>query len=78
MECNYTHTDIDKILGFKTWNNKKKIDTLLHIDCRLYANLGSDSTKSEKQNVNKTSKSIYKAIKSIDNEMGNLFLRALN
>mgnify|MGYP000509717202 CR=1 FL=1 len=29
-------------------NDKQKIDELLRIDCSLYAHLGSDSTKGEK------------------------------
>ena len=41
----YTINDIDKITEFKSWNDKKKIDELLRIDCDLYTNLGIESTK---------------------------------
>ncbi len=42
----YTTTDIDKVLSYKTWSNKRKSDELLRMDCNMYCNLGSDSTKS--------------------------------
>ena len=44
----YKYEDIEKFLDFKTWTNKQKIDKLLEIDCSLYAHLGTDSTRSEK------------------------------
>lgn len=71
----YTFSDIDKILDFKTWNSKKKIDTLLEIDATMYTNLGSDSTKSEIAETKKKSKKIYRAIKSFDLYTGNLLLK---
>ena len=54
----YTVNDIDKILEFKTWNNRQKIDELLRIDCELYTNLGIESTKTELGDVKKKSRSI--------------------
>ena len=44
---------IDKILNYKTYTDRMKIDALLEIDCNNYANLGSDSTKTEKLEVKK-------------------------
>ena len=41
----YTINDIDKILEFKTWSDRRKIDELLRMDCEMYTNLGIDSTK---------------------------------
>ena len=38
----YTINDIEKILNFKTWDDKKKIDELLRIDARIYAHQGVD------------------------------------
>jgi len=70
----YTITDIEKIAGFKSWTNEQKIDELLRIDCSMYARLGTDSTQSERSDVKSNSKKIYKLIKSIDEEVGNLFL----
>jgi len=71
----YTIDDIDKILGYTTWKDKKKIDTLLQIDADLYTNLGKESSKTQVENVKKASKKIYKAIKTIDEYTGRLLLR---
>ena len=43
----YKFTDVEKIIEFKSWSNYKKIDELFRIDCYMYTNLGSDSTKKE-------------------------------
>lgn len=74
----YTINDIDKILEFKTWSDRKKIDELLRMDCEMYTNLGIDSTKKEKSEVTKNSRRIYKAIKTIDQKMGQTFLLAMD
>ena len=74
IDCKYTVNDVDKILGFKTWSDKKKIDTLLHIDCIQYSNLGTDSTIGERKYVSTQSRIIYRAIKSIDESKGKLLL----
>lgn len=74
----YTIKDIDKILEFKTWSDRKKIDELLRMDCEMYTNLGIDSTKKEKSEVTKNSRRIYKAIKTIDQKMGQTFLLAMD
>ena len=71
----YTIDDIDKILGYTTWKDKKKIDTLLQIDADLYTNLGMESSKTQVENVKKASRKIYKAIKTIDEYTGRLLLR---
>ena len=74
----YTINDIDKILEFKTWSDRRKIDELLRMDCEMYTNLGIDSTKKEKSEVTKNSRRIYKAIKAIDQKMGKTFLLAMD
>lgn len=71
----YTIDDIDKILGYTTWKDKKKIDTLLEIDAAMYTNLGMESSKTQIENVKKASRKIYKAIKTIDEYTGRLLLR---
>ena len=71
----YTIDDIDKILGYTSWKDKKKIDTLLKIDADLYTNLGKESSKTQIENVKKASRKIYKAIKTIDEYTGRLLLR---
>jgi len=74
----YDLTHIDKIVEFKTWSERKRIDELLRIDCTQYTNLGSDSTKKEREEVNKNSRKIYKAIKVIDRELGSKLLYAMD
>jgi hypothetical protein len=74
----YTINDLEKILNFKTWSDKRKIDELLMIDARIYASLGSDSTKLEVDDAKRKSKKIYRAIKEVDHEMGNSFLELMD
>ena len=70
----YTINDIDKILNFKTWDNKKKIGELLRIDAKIYAHQGTDSTRAELEEGKKNSRKIYRAIKEIDHDLGASFL----
>ncbi len=74
----YTANDIEKILEFSSWTTKQKQDELLRIDCAMYTNLGSDSLRSEVEDVRRESKKIYKAIRSINPEMGTSLLNALD
>ncbi len=74
----YKYEDIKKFMEFKTWTNKDKIKTLLEIDCSLYAHLGTDSTKAEKEEVKRKSIEIYRTIKKIDKELGDEFLLTMN
>jgi hypothetical protein len=53
----------------------QRVNELLEIDATMYTNLGSDSTKAEKQEVKKNSRIIYRAIKDIDFETGKLLLQ---
>jgi hypothetical protein len=70
----YKYENIDKFMEYKTWSDKQKIDQLLHIDCNLYANLGTDSTKEEKEEVKRKSLIIYRLIKTLDKKLGDEFL----
>ena len=74
----YTLNDIEKIVDFKTWSDRKKIDELLRIDCKQYTNLGIDSTKSEREEVKRTSKKIYRLIKTVDKEFGSRLLHLVD
>ncbi|GAF77686.1 unnamed protein product, partial [marine sediment metagenome] len=74
----YTFSDIDKIIEFKSWSVRKITDELLRIDCSQYTNLGSDSLKSERLEVKKNSRKIYKAIKTVDSELGSRLLDAMD
>lgn len=71
----YTFDDIEKIAEFKSWSDKKKVDTLLAIDADLYCNLGIESSKTERENVKIKSRKIYRLIKSIDEYAGKILLR---
>jgi hypothetical protein len=57
---------------------KERTDKLLKLDCNMYTNLGSDSTKAERLEVKKNSKYIYKQIKGIDEDSGSLLLKSLD
>ena len=58
--------------------DKEKIDKLLELDCNMYTNLGTDSTKSEKQEVKRMSKKIYRAIQDINEAIGKSLLQAMD
>ena len=75
MEYNYN--DIEKILGFVSWSNKKKMDELFRIDADLYTNLGIDSTDKERAAVERKSKRIYKEISKLDPVVGSELLRSI-
>lgn len=75
MEYNYN--DIEKILGFTSWSDKRKMDELFKIDSDLYTNLGSDSTDKEKAAVRRKSKRIYKEISKIHPVVGSELLRSI-
>ena len=59
----FSEERIERILGYKTWSDRQKIDD-------MYANLGINSPKKEKDAVRGNSKRIYRIIKQIDNQMG--------
>lgn len=65
---------MDSIVGYSTWSLKKKIDTLLHIDCIMYANLGTDSSKTERTETKRSSRVIYRAIRKLDEALGRSLL----
>jgi hypothetical protein len=60
------------------WTNKQKIDELLRMDCKMYTNLGTDSTQEERIQTRNMSKVLYEAIKQIDNNIGDELLRAID
>ena len=70
----YTYDDIEKIVGFKSWSEKRKIDELLRIDCDMYTNMGSDSSKKDRLETKKKSRSIYRLIQKLNPETGKSFL----
>lgn len=74
----YNVDDIQKILNFTSWNDKKKIDTLLEIDATLYCNMGLETTKTQRQETKRGSRRIYNAIKQIDSVMGQELLHFMD
>jgi hypothetical protein len=70
----YTIKDIDKIISFKSWSIDEKIDELLRIDCDMYCNIGTESTKKTKAETQTNSRKIYLLIKKMNPELGVLFL----
>tara|TARA_R110000782_G_scaffold252571_1_gene340420 strand:- start:164 stop:403 length:240 start_codon:yes stop_codon:yes gene_type:complete len=74
MDCRYNIDDIDKIVDYATWSDKRKIDTLLHINNIMYSNLGLDSSRQERSTTQQLSKKIYKAIKTVSPELGKSLL----
>jgi len=74
----YKYENIDRFMEYKSWTDKQKIDQLLHIDCNLYANLGTDSTRDEKDEVKRKSLIIYRLIKTLDRKLGDEFLYSMD
>jgi hypothetical protein len=74
----YTINDIEKIVDFKTWSVKQKVDELLRLDCKQYTNLGIDSTKTQRDDVKKTSRKIYRLIKKVDKGLGDKLLHFMD
>tara|TARA_R110002051_G_C8538169_1_gene470691 strand:- start:334 stop:573 length:240 start_codon:yes stop_codon:yes gene_type:complete len=74
MDCRYNINDVDKIVDYTTWSDKRKIDTLLHINNVMYSNLGLDSSKQERSTTKQLSRKIYKAIKTVNLELGKSLL----
>jgi len=74
MDCRYNINDVDKIVEYTTWSDKRKIDTLLHINNVMYSNLGLDSSKQERSTTKQLSRKIYKAIKIVSPELGKSLL----
>ena len=69
---------IEKILGYTSISLKDKIDRLLEMDATIYCNLGIDSTKTERLEARKQSRIIYRAIKQLDERLGNSLLQAMD
>tara|TARA_A100001201_G_scaffold35987_1_gene37981 strand:- start:1018 stop:1272 length:255 start_codon:yes stop_codon:yes gene_type:complete len=67
---------VDKILNYKTVSNEEKIDRLLFINADQYCNLGTESSKTDRQKAEINSRYIYRAIKTIDLYLGSFLLNA--
>ena len=69
---------IEKVLNYKTYSIKRKIDSLLEMNANIYCNLGIDSNKTEKAEAKKQSKSIYRAIQKLDKNTEDRFLNMMD
>jgi len=74
----YTINDIEKILEFKSWSSKEKENELLRIDCAMYTYLGTDSTKQDREQVKKNSRTIYRALKNINPQLSEHLMTAID
>ena len=77
MDFDDMYEEIDQIAENSELDDRQKIDRLLHMDAMTYANMGTDSEPSERAETKKRSRLIYRTIKTIDMETGELFLRAM-
>ena len=69
------HSAVGQLLTAEFDSDRKKIDELLMINANLHCQLGSDSSKSDKEYVKKLSRIIFRAIKTIDKYEGENFIR---
>lgn len=69
------HSVVGKLLTAEFESDRQKIDELLMINVNLHCQLGSDSSKSEKEHVKKLSRILFRAIKTIDKYEGENFIR---
>ena len=68
---------IENIIN-KNTSDTEKISELLELDCDMYTNLGIDSTKTEKQEVKRMSRKIYRAIQTISEPIGKSLLQSID
>ena len=67
----------EKIIRYKTYSTRRKIDALLELDSQMYTERGTDSSISEMRDTKRASKKIYRMIADISPVDGFL-LRALS
>lgn len=66
---------IDEVVELKTYTTKKKIDKLLEIAANLRSQLGIDSSQKDRDHVGRLCTALYKGVKRINSEEGNILLR---
>lgn len=74
----YTIETFNDVVNDTTMTDKEKIDNLLWIDANIYSNMGMDSTQKERDEATRLSKKIYNCIKSIDDQIGETFIRLID
>lgn len=68
----------DTVVGYTTKSSEEKTSALLELDTLLYTRLGIDSSLKEKRETKKKSRTIYRAIKSYNKELGDTFLQHMD
>ena len=66
---------VQSIVDNSDKSNKQKMDELLRMDCKMYTNLGLDSTLKEIEETKKNSRIIYRGVQKIDYDSGSQMLR---
>lgn len=66
---------VNQIIKNEKLTEKEKKDKLFEMDCIMYTNLGTDSTKTEKEDTKRKSRVIYRGIREIDFYLGCALLR---
>tara|TARA_B100001287_G_scaffold135375_1_gene113918 strand:- start:11997 stop:12287 length:291 start_codon:yes stop_codon:yes gene_type:complete len=66
---------VSKVLSRVSWSDRAKIDKLLFYDHTLHGHLDCTNLKKDKKAVISKSRIIYRGIKKIDTNLGNVFLR---
>lgn len=72
---NELNLEIDRIVELKTYTTKKKVDKLLEIAANLRSQLGIDSSQKDRDQVGRLCTAIYRGVKRINSEEGNILLR---
>lgn len=67
----------EKIIRYKTYSVKRKIDALLELDSKMYTERGLDTTVTEMRETKRASKKIYRMIADIS-PIDGFLLRALS
>ena len=66
---------VEGIVKDNKLTDKEKKDKLFEMDCKMYTNLGIESTKTEREETKKKSRVIYRGIREIDFYLGCALLR---
>jgi len=66
---------VNEIIKNETLTTKQKKDKLFEIDSIMYTKLGTDSTKTEREDTKRKSRVIYRGIREIDFYLGCALLR---
>jgi len=74
----YNKDNLEELMSTESLTTKQKLAELLRIDCKMYTNLGTDSTVKESNTVKLFSKKIYKHVKKLNPIMGINFLNAMD